>query len=140
MHGRADERCCCGRRSRVVLTPRRRRQVLRRRSRPDRKRISHIRKTTVTRKPITGEITKETVKTIARGMPGCSGEPVVTTSCAFYFLHARLRVHRAPGIPCALSLWANESCATRAFSRRENAIRCLKLESKLHCCRPGQAK
>src|SRR5438874_8672865 len=102
MHGRADERCCCGRRSRVVLTPRRRRQVLRRRSRPDRKRISHIRKTTVTRKPITGEITKETVKTIARGMPGCSGEPVVTTSCAFYFLHARLRVQRAPGIPCAL--------------------------------------
>src|SRR5436853_5659971 len=52
--------------------------------------------------PITGEITKETVKTIARGMPGCSGEPVVTTSCAFYFLHARLRVQRAPGIPCAL--------------------------------------
>ena len=35
-------------------------------------------------------------------MPGCSGELVVTTSCAFYFLHARLRVHRAPGIPCAL--------------------------------------
>src|SRR5204863_6053650 len=35
-------------------------------------------------------------------MPDCSGEPVVTTSCAFYFLHARLRVQRAPGIPCAL--------------------------------------
>src|SRR5437762_14054890 len=118
MHGRADERCCCGRRSRVVLTPRRRRQVLRRRSRPDRKRISHIRKTTVTRKPITGEITKETVKTIARGMPGCSGEPVVTTSCAFYFLHARLRVQRAPGIPCALSeggCWQSSG----VFTRRE---------------------
>src|SRR4051812_21090603 len=36
-------------------------------------------------------------------MPDCSGEPVVTTSCAFSFLHARLRVQRAPGIPCALS-------------------------------------
>jgi hypothetical protein len=36
-------------------------------------------------------------------MPGCSGEPVVTTSCAFLLLHARLRVQRAPGIPCALS-------------------------------------
>src|SRR5947208_2167681 len=36
-------------------------------------------------------------------MPGCSGELVVTTSCAFLFLHARLRVQRAPGIPCALS-------------------------------------
>src|SRR5213079_247415 len=65
---------------------------------------------------------KETVKTIARGMPGCSGEPVVTTSCAFYFLHARLRVHRAPGIPCALCLGPNESCTTRAHSRRENAV------------------
>src|SRR5207237_8590365 len=50
----------------------------------------------------TGESAKETVKTIARGMPGCSGEPVVTTSCAFLFLHARLRAHRALGIPCAL--------------------------------------
>ena len=37
-------------------------------------------------------------------MPGCSGELVVTTSCAFLFLHARLRVQRAPGIPCALSV------------------------------------
>ena len=53
--------------------------------------------------------------TIARGMPGASGEPVVTTSCAFYFSHARLRVHRAPGIPCALTfLWAKDSCITRA--------------------------
>src|SRR5271155_4307413 len=44
-----------------------------------------------------------TVKTIARGMPGYSGEPVVTTLvCLFYYLHARLRVHWASGIPCAL--------------------------------------
>ena len=28
-------------------------------------------------------------------------------SCAFYFLHARLRVHRAPGIPHAL-IWADD--------------------------------
>jgi hypothetical protein len=50
-----------GRRSRVVLTPRRWRQVLFRS------------KATVTTSPITGEITKETVKTIACGNAGYSG-------------------------------------------------------------------
>jgi hypothetical protein len=53
--------------------------------------------------PVTGESTKETVKTIARGMPGDSGVTVVTTLvCSLHHLHARLRVHRAPGIPHAL--------------------------------------
>ena len=51
---------------------------------------------TVTIKPVTGEIAKETVKTIRAGNAGSFGEPVVTCSCAFYFLHARLRVRRAP--------------------------------------------
>src|SRR5256885_9004632 len=41
-------------------------------------------------------------KTIARGMPGRSGVTVVTNSYACFILHARLRVHCAPGIPCAL--------------------------------------
>jgi hypothetical protein len=41
---------------------------------------------TVTNKPVAGESTKETVKTIARGMPGVSGVTVVTTLvCSFYF-------------------------------------------------------
>src|SRR5437763_5743222 len=62
---------------------------------------------------------KETVKTIARGMPGCSGEPVVTTSCAFYFLHARLRVHRARGIPCALSFEGGRFQSSGVFMPRE---------------------
>jgi hypothetical protein len=55
---------------------------------------------------ITGESTKETVKTIARGVPGDSGVTVVTTAGEhFYpFLPTRLRVHRAPGIPCALCI------------------------------------
>jgi hypothetical protein len=35
-------------------------------------------------KPVTGESTKETVKTIARGMPDVSGVTVVTNACAFY--------------------------------------------------------
>jgi hypothetical protein len=39
---------------------------------------------TVTNKPVTEEITKETVKTIARGMPGVSGVTVVTNACVFY--------------------------------------------------------
>jgi hypothetical protein len=38
---------------------------------------------------------------------------VVTTLVCFYISHARLRVHRAPGIPCALN-WAKASRTTRA--------------------------
>src|SRR5258708_15089088 len=34
--------------------------------------------------PVTGESTKETVKTIARGMPGVSGVTVVTNARAYY--------------------------------------------------------
>jgi hypothetical protein len=52
--------------------------------------------------PVTKESTKETVKTIARGMPGETGVTVVTLLVCFFILHARLRAHRAPGIPCVL--------------------------------------
>src|ERR1700679_4055613 len=34
--------------------------------------------------PVTKESAEETVKTIARGMPGVSGVTVVTNACAFY--------------------------------------------------------
>src|SRR5258705_13438506 len=37
-------------------------------------------------------------------MPGRSGVTVVTMLVYFFHLYARLRVHRAPGIPCALCL------------------------------------
>src|SRR5579872_6700773 len=84
-----------GRRSRVVLTPRRWRQVC-----GDNPASDGGKKARLTRKS-----TKETVKTIARGMPGVSGVTVVTNSSCFLFLHARLRAHRSPGIPCALC-WA----------------------------------
>ena len=40
------------------------------------------------RKPVTEESSKETVKTIAQGMPGDSGEPVVTNARAFYTTRA----------------------------------------------------
>jgi hypothetical protein len=52
--------------------------------------------------PVTGESPKETVKTIARGMPGDPGVTVVTMLVCFFISHTRLRVQRAPGIPCAL--------------------------------------
>jgi len=78
--------------------------------------------------PVTGESAKETVKTIARGKPVESGVTVVTTSCAHLFLHARLRVQRAPGFPCALCFGPNESGTTRAFSRGEIAEGCVQAQ------------
>jgi hypothetical protein len=65
--------------------------------------------------PVAGESTKETVKTIARGMPGdfrCD----LTNACALYHYHCTrgYRAHRAPGIPCAL-FWAGATCTTRAL-------------------------
>jgi hypothetical protein len=66
---RADERCCCVRRSRVVLTPRRWRQVRGVKSaQPGLDKTYPL--TTVAKSPVTGESTKETVKTIACGNAG----------------------------------------------------------------------
>ncbi len=48
-------------------------------------------------------------------------EPVVTTLVCFFILHARLRVQRAPGFPCALCFWASGSCTNSGASRRERA-------------------
>src|SRR4051795_3593527 len=55
-------------------------------------------------------------------MPDCSGEPVVTTSCAFSFLHARPRVQRAPGIPCALSIRAVDAKLGRIAPRERGGV------------------
>jgi hypothetical protein len=57
---------------------------------------------TVTKSPITEESPKETVKTIAQGMPDRFGVPVVTLLVCFFVSHARPRAYRSPGIPCAL--------------------------------------
>jgi hypothetical protein len=52
---------------------------------------------------VTGESTKETVKTIARGMPGdFRRDRGDYARMLLFILHARLRARRAPGIPCAL--------------------------------------
>src|ERR1700727_81710 len=50
-----------------------------------------------------GRARSKPLKPFAQGRPGHSGEPVVTNSYAFYLWHTRLRVHQAPGFPCALS-------------------------------------
>src|SRR5947208_13926501 len=70
--------------------------------------------------PVTGKSAKETVKTTARGMPGEPGVTVVTMLVCFFILHARLRAHRAPGIPCALLQFEGETfdVITRAHAAR----------------------
>jgi hypothetical protein len=47
-------------------------------------------------------------------MPDVSGVTVATNARVFYH-HARLRAHRAPGIPCALDIEGQRSAITRAF-------------------------
>jgi hypothetical protein len=49
---------------------------------------------------VAGESTKETVKTIAQGMPGVFGGPVVTTVC--FLLHTGCGCTVHPAFPCAL--------------------------------------
>src|SRR3954454_676298 len=58
---------------------------------------------TVSNKPGHRGEHEENRKTIARGMPGdfrCDRGDYARVLC--FISHARLRVHRAPGIPCAL--------------------------------------
>ena len=50
-------------------------------------------------------------------------------------------MHWAPGIPHALILFrGGKFLHNSGASRRGNVIGCLKLETKIHHCRPGQAK
>src|SRR5258707_6274881 len=77
--------------SRVVLTPRCWRQVC------EKKRRRRCQTSLVT-----GESAKEAVKLWRGECRVISGVTVVTNSYACFILHARLRVHWASGIPCAL--------------------------------------
>src|SRR5437868_9530272 len=66
--------------------------------------------------PVTGETTKETVKTTAQGMPVDCGVPVVTTLVCSPFLHARLWVRAAhPAFP-APSVVEGYCATARALS------------------------
>ena len=75
--GARDECVCRGRRSRGVLIPRRWYQAL--------KKLTPLRGDGGNKARLSGETTKETVKTIARGMPDVSGVTAVTCLRAFYF-------------------------------------------------------
>src|SRR6476620_11385989 len=73
-------------------------------------------------------------KTIARGCRVISGEPVVTMLGCLFLSAPRLRVHRAPGIPCALcNRRAGNSGKPRAKSRGENKKPCLDTAGCLKC-------
>jgi hypothetical protein len=95
--------------------------------------------------PVTGESTKETVKTIAQGRPGYSGELSGDYARVLYlFLHARLRVHRAPGFPCALffirgtNFWLSSGeIAPRGREAVSLDRCCLKFESETVIAREG---
>src|SRR3954454_14636369 len=100
-----------GRRSRVVLTPRRWRQVLRRS------------KATVTKQARSpGRSRRKLLKPLCAGMPGCSGEPTVTTSCAQYPFRTRdCGCIKHPAFPTPFSGKAEEILHTSdAFAPREH--------------------
>src|ERR1700760_1710999 len=98
--GALDEKRRRGRRSRVVLTPRRWRQVS----------GASFPGAMVARKPGHQGDHEVSRNTIAQEMPGVLGEPVVTTPRVTN-IHAGLRVHRAPGVSCALLLFGARQLA-----------------------------
>src|SRR5204863_4736226 len=76
---------------------------------------------TVATSPVTGEITKETVKTIARGMPGESGVTVVTMLVCFLFcMRGCGRIER-PAFPAPSDLQMAHQSKTRVLMRGEIA-------------------
>jgi hypothetical protein len=96
-----------GRSSRVVLSPRRWGQV------------SRSREATGANKPGTPGRSRSSRKTIAQGKPGCPGCTCSPCPCAsahgmpVRFGARDLRVHSAPGFPCALRLFRG----TRLFAK-----------------------
>jgi hypothetical protein len=88
---------------------------------------------TVTTSRSPGRARRKPLKPLRAGMPGCSGGPVVTNSCAFYTSHTRLRVHRAPGIPRALIFGRRFHAQLGRIAPRDRGVvsclGCLKIES-----------
>ena len=112
----------CGRRSRVVLTPHGWRQV--------REKPTLLGDDGDKQVLIAGESTKEAVKTIAWGMPGdfrCDLTTRVLTT--HYHCTRGYRAHRAPGIPCALSMERAERAGQNSGETRRGIANL--------CLRPG---
>jgi hypothetical protein len=83
---------------------------------------------TVTNKPVTEEITKETVKTIARGMPDVFGVTVVTNACAYYQCARGCGRAERPAFPAPSVRGGKASCSNSGELRRESAEVCLLFE------------
>jgi hypothetical protein len=84
---------------------------------------------------LTGESTKETVKTIARGMPGDSGVTVVTTLACFFQSHVRLRAQcERPAFPAPSDVGAmfERTRADRAAGTRIYASRHCERSEAIH--------
>ena len=64
---------------------------------------------------LSGETTKETVKTIARGMPDVSGVTVVTCLRAFYFCTQGYGRNGRPAFPAPSDFGGALFAITRAF-------------------------
>src|SRR5258708_10139742 len=75
--------------------------------------------------PVTGESAKETVKTIAQGMPGDSGEPVVTNARVYYTPRAAAGASGARHSLRPLLSEGQKFGQTSGAWRRENAGICL---------------
>jgi hypothetical protein len=94
--------------------------------------------------PVTGESTKETVKTIAQGRPGVSGGPVVTTLVCFLFCTRGCGCSGHPAFPAPSDF--SEGPTFTATTRAKCAARsrscvcerwCWKIESEaVHCVVP----
>src|SRR5882757_3816359 len=82
---------------------------------------------TVAKEPITGESTKETVKTIARGMPGDPGVTVVTNARVLYPTRAAAGALGARHSLRPLISWAKWFMHNSGASRREIEELCLVL-------------
>jgi hypothetical protein len=91
------------------------------------------------RKPGPREEHEANRNTIVQGMPDCFGLPVVTLLVCFFISHARLRVRRASGIPCALCCRREIVGKARAYGvarRRKRVLFCL--HASAGCCNPIQ--
>ena len=130
-----DERRMCGRQNRVVLTPRRRRQVCGWLDRPDRadKPYSADDGDKKARSP--GRARNKSLKPLRAGMPGDSGGPVVTISCAlFHFAREAAGATGTRHSPRPFR--AKDSCAARAYRAARARMLVfpgnLKIESEIH--------
>jgi hypothetical protein len=85
---------------------------------------------TVARKPGHRGATKETVKTIARGMPGVSGVTVVTNARVYYTPRAAAGASGARHSLLPLSSEGQKFGQTSDAWRRENADICLSSMSR----------